>query len=522
VLELAWLALATLVSEDLTCIAAGALVASGALGFAPAVAACFVGIFAGDLLLFAAGRALGRPALRWLVDDAGFARASRWLVHRGPAVIALSRLVPGTRLPTYLAAGALDTRLRTFALWFALAAALWTPALVGLAAIWMRGARALLDGRVGAMLVAGVALVLLLRLAARATTWRGRRLLLSRWRRLTRWEFWPLAIFYIPITARIAALALRHRSLLLATAVNPGIAGGGFAGERKSRILGAFRARHDLLLASELVSAASPPELRGERARAFIAAARLSWPIVVKPDVGERGSGVVIARSLAQLEESLTAAHSDVLVQEYAPGLELGIFYVRHPDEPRGRIVSITEKQLTHVTGDGERTLERLILEDERALCMARLFLRRFAARLDEVPAAGERVELVEVGTHSRGALFLDGWRHWTPALEVSVDELSRSLPGFYFGRYDIRVVSLAELPEGRGFKVVELNGLTAEATHVYDPKYGLFEAYRVMFEQWRLAFEIAAANRRRGARPSTLRELASLLRDRRNARPAA
>ena len=513
--ELVWLALATLVSEDLTCIAAGALVASGTLGFAPAALACFAGILAGDLLLYAAGRMLGRPALRWLVNDASLARASRWLARSGPGVIALSRLVPGTRLPTYVAAGALDTRFASFALWFALAAAAWTPALVGLAAVWTRGAQALAGGRVGATLLGVGALVLALRLALSAASFRGRRLLLSRWRRLTRWEFWPLWAFYLPIAARIAGLALRHRSLLLATAVNPGIAGGGFAGERKSGILRAFRARRDLLLASELVPVASPPELRLERALAFLRHAGLGFPVVVKPDVGERGSGVVIARSRVELERALRAASGDVLVQEYTAGLELGLFYVRHPDEPRGRIVSITEKRLIHVTGDGARTLERLILEDERAVCMAPRFLARFAERLEEVPDEGERVALVEVGTHSLGALFLDGWRHWTPELEAEIDELSRSLPGFHFGRYDVRLTE-------HGLRVLELNGLTAEATHVYDPKYGLADAYRVMFEQWRLAFEIAAANRRRGARPSTLAELAALLRERRNARPAA
>jgi membrane protein DedA with SNARE-associated domain len=516
VAELAALALATFVSEDLACIAAGALVASGQLGFAPAALACFAGILAGDLLLYGAGRALGRPALlRRLASDAALARASRGLARRGPIAIALSRFVPGARLPTYLAAGALGMRFAAFAGWLSLAAALWTPFLVGVAAVWTEGARALVSGSLAIALAGAVALLALIRIALSLTTWRGRRLWLGRWRRMTRWEFWPLWLFYLPIAAHVARLAVRHRSLRLATAVNPGIAGGGFAGERKSRILAGFRGRRDLLLASELIPAASPPELRLARARAFLRDAGLSHPVVVKPDVGERGSGVVIARSDAELARALAAAPGDVLVQEHAAGLELGVFYVRHPDEPRGRIVSITEKRLIHVTGDGWSSLERLILEDERAVCSADRFLARFADRLDEVPDEGERIPLVEVGTHSRGALFLDGWRHWTPALEADLDELSRSLPGFHFGRYDVRLTAT-------GLKVLELNGLTAEATHVYDPKYRVFDAWRTMFGQWRLAFEIAAANRRLGARPASWRELTALMRDRRNARPSS
>ena len=69
---------------------------------------------------------------------------------------------------------------------------------------------------------------------------------------------------------------------------------------------------------------------------------------------------------------------------------------------------------------------------------------------------------------------------------------------------------------------MLELNGLTAEATHVYDPANGLVAAYRVLFAQWGLAFEIAAQNRARGAEPASLAELRALLAHRRAVRHAA
>ena len=114
--------------------------------------------------------------------------------------------------------------------------------------------------------------------------------------------------------------------------------------------------------------------------------------MVLKPDVGERGSGVRFARTPAELERAAREVATDTLLQEYAPGIELGIFYVRRPDEARGRIFSLTEKRLISVTGDGCRTLEELILDDPRAVCLAQRFLARFAARLDEVPWSGESV----------------------------------------------------------------------------------------------------------------------------------
>ena len=97
------IALATLVSEDLTCIATGVLVAQGKLGFLPGMLARLLGIFFGDILLFLMGRVAGRAAFRWKVfqkfaSPEKVERASRWLSERGMAVILLSRFTPGLRL----------------------------------------------------------------------------------------------------------------------------------------------------------------------------------------------------------------------------------------------------------------------------------------------------------------------------------------------------------------------------------------------------------------------------------------
>ena len=40
-----WLALSTLISEDLACVTAGILISHGTIGFIPGVAACVFGIF---------------------------------------------------------------------------------------------------------------------------------------------------------------------------------------------------------------------------------------------------------------------------------------------------------------------------------------------------------------------------------------------------------------------------------------------------------------------------------------------
>jgi hypothetical protein len=231
----------------------------------------------------------------------------------------------------------------------------------------------------------------------------------------------------------------------------------------------------------------------------FMARHALAFPVVLKPDVGERGQDVCIAHDGATVSAYLQRHAGATLVQAFAPGAEFGVFYVRDPDAARGRLFAITDKRPPRVTGDGKHTLERLILGHDRAVSLAPLFLDRHAQRLFDVPAAGEQIELVEVGTHCLGCKFVDGDWVRTPALEAAIDRISQAYPGFYFGRYDLRTPDIEALRRGEGFTIVELNGVTSEATNIYDPANSLWYAYRVLAEQWRIAFAIGAANRRRG-----------------------
>jgi hypothetical protein len=330
-------------------------------------------------------------------------------------------------------------------------------------------------------------------------SYRQRRLLLSSWRRLTHWEYWPLWAAYPPVVAWIAWLALKHRGATVFTAVNPAIPSGGVVGESKHAILRGLSGSPSHVARSRLLSALLPPAARLAQAEAFMASARLTLPLVLKPDQGERGSGVAVVRTRAEMAAYLAAASGDTIVQEFIPGAEFGVFYVRHPAAPHGRILSITEKHLPAVEGDGRRTLEQLIFDDPRALGMARFHLRRQRARLAWVPQAGETVSLGDCGSHCRGALFLDGAPLKTPEVEAAFDGVARRFEGFYFGRFDVRAPSRAAFARGE-FTILELNGATSEATHIYDPAVSVWEAYRVLFEQWSLAFEIGAENARRGA----------------------
>jgi hypothetical protein len=264
---------------------------------------------------------------------------------------------------------------------------------------------------------------------------------------------------------------------------------------------------------STLVAGGSPTQ-RVAEAQEFMQCHGLQLPVVLKPDVGQRGAAVSIVRSFEQLEECLSSAPFPVIVQEYVPGVEYGVFYYRYPGDSRGRIFSVTEKRMPLLVGDGKSTLEELILADERAVCMSDFYLQKNSERIQEVPAMGERVQLVEIGTHCRGAIFLDGGDTITPELEAVIDQIAKSFQGFFFGRFDIRVPSRPDFMAGRNIKIVELNGVTSEATHIYDPKMSLVDAYRVLFQQWRIAFEIGNLNRQRSFPVTSARELLRAVRE--------
>jgi membrane protein DedA with SNARE-associated domain len=129
------LALSTLASEDLALIAGGLLARNGTIPVVHAVIACGAGVYIGDLGLWCAGRLCGRrvldlPWLRTKLNAAVLESLNDRVDKQLALAIFLSRFVPGTRLPMYVAAGVWGRRPLAFATWSLLAVVVWTPLLV--------------------------------------------------------------------------------------------------------------------------------------------------------------------------------------------------------------------------------------------------------------------------------------------------------------------------------------------------------------------------------------------------------
>lgn len=326
-------------------------------------------------------------------------------------------------------------------------------------------------------------------------------------------------LFYAPVAIWVFLLSLRHRGISTITASNPGIPDGGVVGESKFRILSKLPS--DCTIPSGLVEA-GPRSQRVQSIVAHMRAHSWSFPVVLKPDVGQRGVGVRLAQCVEDVERYCEREASSILVQPYHPGpFEAGIFYYRLPGEARGRIFSITDKHFPVLIGDGRSTVEALVWAHPRYRLQASTFLTRHLHSLDRVLAPGERMRLTIAGNHAQGTLFRDGAHLWTPALDRRIDEIAQFFPGFFVGRFDVRYSDVDGLRAGHGLAIVELNGATAESTDIYDPNRSLLSAYRQLFKQWSIVFTIGAANRATGAAVTPTRRLASLLHAYMTSKPA-
>jgi len=229
---------------------------------------------------------------------------------------------------------------------------------------------------------------------------------------------------------------------------------------------------------------------------------RVAFPIVIKPDKGERGFAVEKIENVSEVEAYIAQyqmVDKQFIVQDYCVDpLEFGVMYSRIPGENVGRVTSVVKKELMQFRGDGKHSLEELILQDKRASYYFPYFKQLLGAKIKQIPEKNTVVPLVKIGNHCRGATFLNANHLIDERLHEIFDTVSRQISGYYFGRYDLKVRSLNDLYDGN-FTIIELNGANSEPAHIYDPRMSLRHAYRDLFSHWRRLFDVSVANHNRG-----------------------
>ncbi len=312
----------------------------------------------------------------------------------------------------------------------------------------------------------------------------------SRIHKLLHWEYWPLPMFYIPNIPYAFLHGLAARNLVFYTAVNPGIRNSGIGAESKYEIL--------KMLPKEYVPKSvlhRKDDLIEETIRA-LNHQKISYPIIVKPDIGFRGLLVKKIENEETLVAYLKKYPINIIIQEFLTHeCECGIFYYRHPDQETGSVTSITLKEFLTIKGNGESTVKELVLSNERAFLYYELIKDDATIDWQLVPEDNESIKLSYIGNHSKGTRFINGNHLINEGLEKALDQLNHQINGWFYGRLDIKYNSIEELNQGK-FKVLELNGILAEPTHIYDAtKTSYWKALKTIRTHWKQLYRIARYN---------------------------
>lgn len=338
---------------------------------------------------------------------------------------------------------------------------------------------------------------------------------------VSRYELWPGWVFYVPVIIQSLWHSIRYRSVGLPLIANPSIWLSGMVGESKHDILhlaGPYARTWILPFITQSRSQLSAHR-QLEDAKCALQKNRLRYPLVAKPDKGCRGAGVRLINNDRQLQEYIHRfpEGADYLLQKKSDyDAEAGVFWVRYPGEKHGHIFSLTLKYAPCLIGDGIHTLGQLIDADPRASQLAHLYKDRHALQLDRVLPAGIAFRLAFAGSHCRGSIFKNGNRYITKALTERLDEIFDDVTGFHYGRLDIKFRDIDNLMRGRDFQIIEINGASSEATHIWDSKTPLKTILSTLLYQYKTLYQLGHLQRQAGYRPPSLRTLFRALKEER------
>ena len=325
-------------------------------------------------------------------------------------------------------------------------------------------------------------------------------------RRSLRIERLPKPLLCVPLVLHWLYLAARYRSLTLPSCINPRIETGGLAGESKSACLSQI----DDVFAPWIASWCRI--IPGEDAPRARVTAKLSYPLIAKPDIGWCGYGVRRVDSdaaLASYAESNPLGGAFILQRPIEAPNEAGLLYTRQPGARSGKLTTITLRHTPFVIGDGTRTIAILVNADLRLRAHAVAYAASLGkAEYLRIPEKGERVFLTTIASLRIGARYEDASMRITPALSARIDAIAVSMSDFHYGHFDVRFDSIPALLAGH-FSIIEVNGAGSEAIQFCDPAFTIGATFRGVFAKQCQIFELGNAMRRAGHRPTGVIALA-------------
>ena len=309
------------------------------------------------------------------------------------------------------------------------------------------------------------------------------------------WEFWTIQLSNLPVLGFWVVNSIRTFDPSFFSAVNPALYTGGFYGNAKWEIYQLIPKDH--LPRTRLIGAdVKTPE----HLQQLISEMNMSYPVILKPDIGERGLNVFKVEDQEGAGKALRSIHGAAILQEFVDyPIEVSVLAYTIPGYNEEGITSVCLKEFLSITGNGCSTIRELMLADNRSARHVERISRKIA--LDVVPEAGEEILLEPIGNHSCGTKFLDGSHLIDAQLHDVILGILKRMPGVAYGRFDIKTQSIDDLKQGRNFRILEFNGVNSEPVHIYDPSKSITEIYATLWYHWNLLVRISRAQKRQGVK---------------------
>jgi hypothetical protein len=324
------------------------------------------------------------------------------------------------------------------------------------------------------------------------------------------WEKAPWMVQFAPVIVKF------FPKFKYAEAVNPGLEGfSGFMGVSKQgiveRLNSQYRPNHVFF---KDVPTLENLEQRFEEENGEA----LTFPIICKPDIGERASGIKYMYSSEQLEEYLQPideslsdeaqkklkdqrAQPNFHLEKFHDDREFALSFTKDPDTGEYQTWSLVEKQIPFVVGDGNTTLRELIVNKVEEMNLAsdrkdKIFNCFSQEDLETKLPDGEHKTIVKMASISYGTTFkkIDLKETQMQQLRTLLPLLIEDSKGIYQGRFDLRAKSLEDLLEGL-LKIIEKNGLGGMPMEIYESHLSISEKYKILFTYFEYLLQIAERN---------------------------
>ncbi len=248
-------------------------------------------------------------------------------------------------------------------------------------------------------------------------------------------------------------------------------------------------------LTTRLLGAAGLPVPKQESIRtadqAVSVAARIGYPVVVKPLDGNHGRGVCLdLQNADEVREAVPVAQAQsrrgvVIVESYITGRDYRCLIID------GKLAAVAERVPAHVVGDGHSTLEQLVdltnadprrgVGHEKVLTRIKIdeaaisLVKEQGYEMADVPPAGELVKLTLTGNMSTGGISIDRTFEAHPE-NVEIAEEAARVVGLDIAGIDFICPDITEPVRETGGAICEVNAAPGFRMHTHptigDPQF--------------------------------------------------